>query len=218
MSGFLNKNIIHSFRMQFEDNCVQLLLDSHKELLKTGKSFKESDENAITVQLIGCMKKNPISDDYKIDITREQYFDSDEVYSGLKDPDKSPRIDIRLMNWSSAEKVEYFFESKNLYENNFTKVGHKSSVDAKYYQKRYINTGIQNFIKGIYPRGCLVGYILEGNPEAVVEKINNLLKAEMRNGECLSKKFVNEKSQYCFVSFHNGGSLDNLYHYILGFT
>jgi hypothetical protein len=204
--------------MQFEDNCVQLLLESHKELLKTGSNFKESDENAITVQLIGCMKKNPISADYKIDITREQYIDTDDVYSGMKDPDKSPRIDIRLMNWSGSEKVEYFFESKNLYENNFTKKGNKTPVDARFYQKRYINTGIQNFIDGKYPRGCLIGYILEGNPDGVVEKINILLKTDKRNGECLSKKIVYGTLQYCFVSIHNVENLDDLNHFFLNFT
>lgn len=218
MSGNLGKNIIRSFRAQFENNCVQLLLESHKELLSKGTSLKEADENSITVQLIGCMNKNPISSDYKIDITREQYLDSAAVYVGLEDPDTSPRIDIRFMTWTSPEKFEYFFEAKNLYENDFTKTGNKTPTNAKSYQQRYIDTGIQNFINGKYSRGCLVGYVLEGDSENIADKINDLLKAASRNKECLIKISEDGKIQYCFASSHTGKNLSKLTHYFLNFT
>lgn len=191
-------------------------MDSHRDLLNKGVSQKEADENAITVQLIGYMKKNPVSNDYKIDITREQYIDSEEVYKGAKDPDTSPRIDIRFMNWTSSEKFEYFFEAKNLYEKDFTKSGNKTPVDSKYYQKRYISTGIQNFVNGKYPHGCLVGYVLEGNPGNIADKINELLKSASRNSECLTK-ISEEGKQYCFISNHQGKLLSKLTHFFLNF-
>jgi hypothetical protein len=218
VSGNLNKNIIRSFRTQFEGNCVQLLLESHKELLKNGVNFKESDENTITVQLIGYMNKNPVSADYKIDITREQYIDSSAVYAGLEDPNASPRIDIRFMTWTSPEKFEYFFEAKNLYESDFTKSGNKTAVNSKSYQQRYINTGIQNFINGRYPQGCLVGYVLEGNPENIADKINDLLKSASRNVECLKKINAEGKIQFCYESTHTGKHLSSLTHYFLNLT
>lgn len=218
MSGNFRKNIIRSFRAQFENNCVQLLLESHKELVSKGTSFKEADENSITVQLIGCMNKNPISSDYKIDITREQYLDSAAVYAGLEDPDASPRIDIRFMTWTSPEKFEYFFEAKNLYENDFTKTGNKTPTNAKSYQQRYIDTGIQNFINGKYSRGCLIGYVLEGNPEKIADKINELLKLSGRSAECLNKKSAFGRIRVHYESTHTGKHLVELTHYFLNFT
>lgn len=218
MNGILNKNIVHSFRAQFENNCVQLLLESHKELLGKATSLKEADENSITVQLIGFMNINPISVDYKIDITREQYLDTASVYSGLEDPDTSPRIDIRFMTWTSAEKFEFFFEAKNLYENDFTKQGNKTPTNSKYYQQRYIDTGMQTFIDGKYYQGCLVGYVLEGNPETIVDKINDLLKLAGRNAECLVMKTSVDSIHYCYESLHSGMHLPKLTHYLLNLT
>lgn len=218
MSGILNKNIIRSFRTQFEGNCVQLLLESHKELLSKGTKLKEADENSVTVQLIGYMEKNPISHDYKIDITREKYIDSPDVYAGVEDPDTSPRIDIRFMTWTSPEKFEYFFEAKNLYENDFTKSGNKTALNAKSYQQRYIDTGIQNFIDGRYPHGCLVGYVLEGDSGRIADKINDLLKSSSRSTESLSKKNTFGKIQIQFESNHTGKHLSKLSHYFLNFT
>ena len=218
MNGNLNKNIIHSFRTQFENNCIRLLLESHKDLLSKGMSLKDQDENSITVQLIGYMKINPISADYKIDVTREQYLDSALVYSGLESPDSSPRIDIRFMTWTSPEKFEYFFEAKDLYENDFTKKGNKTSTSSKRYQQRYIDTGMQNFINGKYYHGCLVGYILEGDPEKIADKINDLLRLAGRNSECLIKKTAIGTIQYCYESTHTSKHLSSLIHYLLNLS
>ena len=177
--------------------------------------LREADENSITIQLIGYMNINPISVDYKIDITREQYLDSASVYSGAKSPDTSPRIDIRFMTWTSPGKFEYFFEAKNLYENDFTKQGNKTPTSSKYYQQRYIDTGMQNFIDGKYYQGCLVGYVLEGSPENIRDKINDLLKLAGRNAECLVQKTTIDSIQYCYESSHPGKRLSRLNHYLL---
>lgn len=217
MSGKLSKNIVLTVRTQFEEKCVQLLFDSHMELLKKGTNLKEEDENAITVQLIGLMKKNPVSYDYKIDIGREHYLDSEDTYAGIADPNKSPRIDIRLMTWTGPEQFEYFFEAKNLYENDFTKAGNKIPVNSKSYQQRYIDTGIQNFINGRYSHGCLVGYVLEGDADKIADKINALLKSAGRNTERLSKTTAVGKIQYHYESTHTGKIL-RLTHYFLSFT
>lgn len=216
MSGKLNKHIVLTVRKQFENNCCQILLDSHKELLKKGANLRDAKENTVTVQLLGYMQRHPLSSNYEI--TRENYNDSEAVYEGLDDPDTSPRIDIKFMTWTSSEKVKYFFEAKNLYENNFTKAGKKNPLNSKAYQKRYIKTGIDNFVNGKYPNGFLVGYVLEGNPENIAGKINDLLKTESRNGECLKKKSADGTVQYFYESKHTSTHLEHLKHYFLNFT
>lgn len=200
MRGKLSKNIVLTVRAQFEEKCVQLLFESHKDLLKKGNDLKEESENAITVQLIGLMKNNPLSYDYKIDIVREYYLDSKSAYEGIASPDQSPRIDIRLMTWTGPVQFEFFFEAKNLYENDFVKSGNISSLDSKQYQKRYIDTGIQNFIYGRYPFGSLVGYILEGDVGKIADKINDLLQSYHRTDEFLYKKAEIDKIHYQYES------------------
>ena len=55
-------------------------------------------------------------------------------------------------------------------------------------KKRYIEIGIENFITGKYPRGFLVGYLLEGTVIPTVDGINDLLKKCNREKELLHTK------------------------------
>jgi hypothetical protein len=210
VSGVLNKNIIETFKVTFQDNCLILLIDSYNSAINTGNNFEELDENSITAQLVGFMKKNSLSLDYKIDITREFYLDNDETYLGTKSADTSPRIDIRFMNWTTSDKFEYFIEAKNLYETNWQKVGNKSQVDSTKYAKRYIDTGIQNFIIGKYSCGCLVGYVLRGDPDKIADKINTILSSANRAKEIL-KKNKNLVINYFFISEHSSLKLNHFF-------
>lgn len=218
MSDKLDKNIIYSFRLQFEIRCVQLLLESHDQLTRSNTNFRDKEENAITAQLIAYMEKNPISQDYKIDITREKYVDSPAAFLGLESPDTSPRIDIRFMTWTSPEKFEYFFEAKNLYENDFRKLGKSTLVNSKAYQQRYIKTGIQNFIDRRYPNGSLVGYVLEGDPQRIADKINDYLRESNRYSESLYNGIRIGRMQFRYHSSHAEKNFPKLTHYFLSFT
>jgi hypothetical protein len=215
VSGQLNKNIIKIFKLQFEDNCISLLLEGYNAACGSAKSYTEDDENEITVKLVGLMRANDKSRDYKIDIVREYYLDDDANFSGNKHPDTSPRIDIRFMNWSTEDKFEYFIEAKNLAENDWIK-NTNASVNANGLRKRYVETGIHNFISGKYKNGCLIGYVLEGNPDAIVRKINDYLTKKKRPKEHLSHSqnhgFVNNYS-----SEHLGSCCELLQHFLFEF-
>lgn len=209
----LNQNIINAFRLQFQNNCISLLLDGYNSAYNGGSSFKENDENEITVKLVGLMKSNQNSKDYKIDIVREYYLDDTSTYSGAKHPDNSPRIDIRFMNWSTEDKLEFFMEAKNLAENDWVKSG-GTKINASKLIKRYVETGINNFVSGKYKNGCLVGYVLEGNAIGVTRKLNDYLTKQKRTKEHLlhtqNHNFINN-----FSSHHLGTSCELLEHFFL---
>jgi len=216
LSGLLNPNIIQKVKVQFENNCISLLLDSYNQVLKK-KSFKELTENDITVLLVGFMRNNPRRYELNISVDREIYIDSSDTYSGAASANKSPRIDLKYTTWKSNAEYEYYIEAKNICENNWKKTSVTTLINALELQKRYIETGIQNFITGRYPNGCIVGYVVEGNPDNIVRKINEILTGATRPKEHLTKTTKGGFS-YCYNSTHPGKIMPILNHYFLLFT
>jgi len=148
--------------------------------------MSEYSENDITAQLVGIMKNNPQRREMQISINRESYLDSDGTFDGIEKADSSPRIDLKYTTWDSKDEYEYFMEAKNLAENNWLKNNH-TLINAERLRRRYITTGIDNFKNGKYSDGCLLGYILEGNSNNIIEKINKSLEQENRITECLMR-------------------------------
>ena len=216
MSGNLNSNITQAFKIQFEENCVSLLIASYNKV-PNKINFKELTENNITAQLIGLIKSNPLRLELNISINREAYNDSDATYQGVSNADESARIDMKYTVWNSNIEYDYFIEAKNLSEKNWRKSDVLTPINAKELQKRYISTGIQNFITGRYPNGCLVGYVTEGNPDNIVKSINDLLAGEKRNKEQLNKIKVGNFSPY-YESIHTGTKMNKLNHFLLLFN
>ena len=125
-------------------------------------------------------------------------------------PKKAPRIDIRMANWSSSHKLLYYLEAKNLCQNDWQKTK-STTVKASYYRARYIDTGIDNFATERYPEGCLVGYVLEGEVELIIEGINNLLaKHRNRPSEIIQSKQTIHQHPYCYVSRHQTSNQEEL--------
>lgn len=213
--GKLNPNIIQIFKNKFEENCILLLIESYNQIIPKN-SLKEQSENNITACLAGLMLKHPRRLDLMISIQRESYYDDKETYQGIKDANESVRIDIKFVTWSSNIEYVYFLEAKNLSENNWTKSYNNAKVNSHKQLKRYIDTGIQNFITGGYPNGSLIGYVVEGNPNNIVQKINDILTQTNRSAEHLSK---NSEARYDFnfISIHSNYKLRRLNHFMLEF-
>jgi hypothetical protein len=75
---------------------------------------------------------------------------------------KSPTIDFCFKDWSTTNS--YFgAEAKNLYESKPDKI------------RRYIDTGINNYINGRYgsqsSEGSIIGYVLSGNISTIVDEL-----------------------------------------------
>lgn len=216
MEGQLSKKIIQSFKERFEENCISLLIESFQSVHNSGRVMTDYSENDITAQLVGAMKANPKRKDLQISIDRENYLDSDNTYQGLVSADESARIDIKYNTWHTSEEYEYFMEAKNLAENNWTK-NNQTLVDAAKLRKRYIETGIDNFITGKYSNGCLLGYVLQGSSDKIIEKINALLISAKRVSEALKSS-----NQYCKIGYyfsdHSTQSNFRLKHFLLNFS
>jgi hypothetical protein len=215
VSRQLSLDIIKLFKEKFEFNCISLLLESYQLVYDSGRKMADYSENDITAQLIGLMKSNPKRKDLEISIQRENYLDSEQTYEGLVSADESPRIDIKYSSWNTKEEYEYFMEAKNLAEINWQK-NNQVVIDAGKLHKRYIDTGIQNFLNGRYKNGCLIGYVLQGDTQKIIEKINSVLKKNKRDKEILIKHDQYQPA-FCYVSSHSKTHITELKHFMLNF-
>lgn len=150
------------------------------------------------------MRKSKLRTKYKLTIGVERkLFNEEQSPIDTNNPKKLPRIDINIVSWSFQKDIEleYFFEAKNLSEKNWYKKS-GAKVDASSYQRRYIQTGIENFRTGRYYNGSLVGYILEGEIEPILDKLNTRLVKDTNSLKIIDKiNFIKDFS-HCYESKH----------------
>jgi hypothetical protein len=174
----------------------------------------DCEEEYISALILDYIDKCPQASEWNIDITPEYRLYTDEVLNKKKSAKTSPRIDLRFSGWANKMKRTYFVEAKNLIEIDTLKKGNTITVSAQYLHKRYIKTGIDNYLSGRYPlNGCLVGYILQGKTENIINLINKYLRNHDRKSEILITKLPNSNLRY--LSKHEGNITIN--HIMLNF-
>jgi len=189
---------ISKFKNIIENKCIHLFVDAYNKSIADKSIQLNWEENDITKHLSeqiennSLRKKNPF-----IMIFVEHNLPRTSVKKTKGFATKSLRIDLCFATFKSEDEYKVFFEAKNLKE--------KDSA----LKRRYIDTGIDNFVTEKYPLGFLVGYLLEGTVSPTIDGINNLLKKDNRGKECLypqSHKIV----KYCYESNHSKLCLKHL--------
>ena len=145
------------------------------------------------------MQKIRNEEDIALRIDPESHLYREEMLSCTEDPDTAPRIDIKISGGWVHENVYYGIEGKILVENDW---GTRTASDSR---RRYIATGINNFVNGRYSdkmdRGCMVGYVVQGRASEIASKINNLLIHDGRNKENIMLHAIDGCSD-CYLSKH----------------
>ncbi len=220
----LNKDVVKVLKESFELKFISLLIEGYHVMLEAGEYQSSREEENLTAVLIKYMKRVSETFNWKFDISPEYPLYNAGIQRGEENPRKASRIDIRLVDWNQSEKLEYFIEAKNLAQHDWVKPG-GARVDASKLKARYIGTGIDNFVKGNYPpgRGCLTGYVVQGDTDAIVRGINKLLLSKKRNRtrEILKKALPIDEHPACYRSEHTGkstGSAFSLHHILLKFS
>lgn len=198
----LDNEIYESFKNAFQDRCFRLLIDAYQNSITAKAVQSDWNENDISSELHEYIKQNPLRVKWKVSTNVESHIPIDIIKTkGFSAT--FPRIDFRLTSFISDFEYEYFFEAKNL----------KSNDSAL--KRRYIETGIDNFLSGKYSNGSIVGYILEGGTTDTINGINSLLKKDRRDSESLIIQPCALHSDY-FESQHN--NIGKLKHFMLDFT
>ena len=199
----LSKVIVASFKRGFEEKCFQLVTESYVSTMEAKVIKLNWDENDITSELHEHIKENPLRLKWSIVTNVEQHLPKYDIEKEKGFALKLPRIDLRLVTINSSLEYEYHMEAKNLKE--------KDSA----LKRRYIDTGIDNFVSKKYENGCLLGYNLEGVLRNTVSGINKLLKKDEREPECLKQQSHHLHNEY-YESKHSDEL--TIKHFMFDFT
>ena len=197
-----NPNVRNTFRNAYEQKCYKLIISAYQTSLKEEVIQLDWNENDISSELHKHIKNNPLRIKWKISTNVEAHLPND-ISKTKGFANKFPRIDFRLAVFSKNDEYEYFFEAKNLKQND-------SAL-----KRRYIDTGIDNFTSGKYINGSLIGYLLDGKINETINGINRLLEKDERSSESLTRK-DNDLINFYYESYHS--EIGVLKHLIFDFT
>ncbi len=219
MIGSLSTDIISQFQESFETNCLSLFGEAYTHINNTLNITIDWEEENISANFFDYIDKSERAIGLNINISDEHRLYYQNILSGQTTAKSASRIDFRLTtNWTQAKmRCQFYIEAKNLIEDDCIKKGRKSKLNAKKNHERYVNTGIDSFISDKYPQnGCLIGYVLQGNPDNIVAKINSTLDTSNRNSENLkTQKCQIEDLSFFFISSHLEQRI--LKHYLIKF-
>ncbi len=172
----------------------KVLIEAYNSLIDSNQYDLDWEEEQINQELVVFMKKSALRIDYYLTIGVERkLFNENKPPINDNNPKKLPRIDINIVSWRFQKdtELEYFFEAKNLYENNCQK------KVASEYINRYIDTGIENFRISRYYNGSLVGYILDGDTTKIIDKLNiQLTKDRVTEDGKYKNRAINHLSSF----------------------
>jgi len=176
MTGGLSNAVSNSFFLNFERICLRVLIGAYYQIYNKKEYDIDWEEDQFSDWLINRMNKHKLTLKYRLFIYPQSLIRKDAPPVDDNHPKKSPKIDIGFWSWSFINApAQYFFEAKNLCAKDwFKRTGTK--VSSSYYYNRYIETGIENFRTERYPNGSLLGYVLNGDIETIVQGINERLK------------------------------------------
>ncbi len=198
----LNTIVYQKFRNAFEERCCRLIIEAYQTSLSEQVIQLDWNENDISSELHRHIKENPLRLKWKVSTNVEADIPIDiPKVKGFSDT--FPRIDFRLTSFLSTYEYEYFFEAKNIKQND-------SAL-----KRRYIETGIDNFVSKKYENGSLIGYLLEGKTNETIKGVNSLLEKDKRNTETLIFK-SNKLIKNYYESNHS--DIGTLKHLIFEFT
>lgn len=213
MSGNFNPEYINSTLQILERRCLILLSEGYGATKSNGNISIDWEEEDISKELLLSLNTNRKRQEWQIDIVPEYRIYKNDGTSAKS----AARIDFRFSSWN-INQWEYYAEAKNLIETDSFKVGRKTKISATKLHKRYIETGVDNYLSGKYPQpGCLIGYILQGKTENIVSILNTYLCNLNRKTEALQPQdldLINFNSYY--ISFHNNSPF--IKHLMFDFT
>lgn len=214
--GMIDSSIINQLKNSFESKCIDLLEWACCQLKASKTINADWGEENITANIFKLIYECPQSIQDNIYPECEHPLFDQNILENKKKAKKAPRIDLVFQyNWS-GRRFSFYVEAKNLIENNVKKTGRKTITKSSVVLKRYINTGIDHYLLGYYPQGCILGYILNGTIVGVVNVLNLELIHCGRSSEvlCYSSGVAPWVS---YQSQHNVQGL-NIFHYFFDFT
>ena len=196
------KSIIlkNTVNLSFELKCLKVLIQSYNTSIKFKDVNNNWEEKTFSSHLVSLMKKCDIAIKYDLIITKEEELEDDEIDNGLKSPKEANPIDIRFHNIWLNLRLDYNIEAKNISAVEWNKLG-GSKVNASQQQTEYITKGIDRFLTGHFKEknGCMLGYLVNGELDEVLNKINNKIELQKSVNELIFFDEIKVETLQCNV-------------------
>lgn len=159
----------------FVNLCCLLIVRGYQKVLKSKRIDLNWDEEDISDFLAEQIESCCRDGEYPYHVDTDSRDRSESVDGMNIKGKKRKRYDIKFSYFSNPITENVFgIEAKLLIENDTPSKTSTTLIEA------YISVkGMRKFIEGIYSkRGCMIGYIIEGSPTAIVQKINERINAD----------------------------------------
>ena len=199
----LSGNVVDGFKKAFETRCITLLVSAYHTSIADHIYSPGWMENDFTSMLDEYMENNPQRIKWKISRNVEHHLHKKGLKKKKGYANSEDRIDLRFTTFSSKDEYCFFVEAKRLKEKGSGLLN------------RYINTGIDHYLSKKYPHGILLGYLVEGNVDMTIQRINGLLTKKKRESEMLYKQSHSLHNQYFESTHPNFGVIS---HFVFDYT
>lgn len=219
----LDSEFNKTIKSAFQTACLTLIIVGYKGMISSKEFLKmysvdqdsiRIEEDNFTANLIKYIKNNEtyqkLNKENHFTIVPQASIYTDEILSLDKSASEAAIIDFKIIGWYPNES-NYFVECKILVVSNWsTPKGHIRIANQLF--KRYINTGINNFLSGHYPQnGCLVAYVLHGSCQDTKDRLNEYLINIDRVDEVLNDDYKILDHASCYVSRHANTTIKHLF-------
>ena len=216
MIGSLNVGLVTEIKQSFEQQCISLLKWACERLKAEKNVDGDWGEENISANIYTYIKDSEVAINADIFVESEHSFYSQDILDNKKISKSAPRIDLVFQNNWSRKRSYYYVEAKNVVVCDYTKTGRSRPTKASKVQKRYIETGMDHFLSAYYPKGCLLGYVLNGKINEVVNGINTMLIKDGKTGETL--QFDSGVEPWLCYKSHHSVISDSISHFFFNFN
>lgn len=214
--GTINSTITGKIKSLFEKRCVEMIEWACKTLKNQKTIDMDWGEENITANIFVLIHESQKSIDYDIHPECEFPFYDEDILNNKKKAKSAHRIDLVFQyNWQ-GHRFSFYMEAKNLIEMDVLKTGRKRKTKASVILNRYIDTGIDHYVKKYYPFGCILGYVLIGSISGIIEGINTILEKNGRSDERLQYRSGDEPWVRC--ESHHSSLAKPIEHYLFKFV
>lgn len=200
----------------FTNQCCALIICAYFKIIEAKSLKRNWAEETITQHLKKHLKLCIQEAELQYCIVPEYPEDDENIEGGLKDVKKSIYFDLMFSTFDKNEQLYVGVEAKIVIERDFLKRVATTEL-AEYISLK----GMRKFVEGIYKkRGVMLGYVIDGNPTIIVEKLNQKIESDTfyTRSEKLIKSELLEGFVHSYSSNHEPRINYNIQHLFLDFS
>ncbi len=204
--------LINTINLSFEKKCIKILIKSYLIAKLKNIYSKDWEEKTFSSHLVGIMNVCSLAKEYNLIITKEEELEDEEINSGIKSAKEANPIDIRLQTIWGQSRLKYTVEAKNISLSQWKK-SNGATVNASQQQTEYITKGIDRFVSGHFKneKGCMLAYVVNGNIDDNILKINDKIKNQQRLTEIITLIKPKEYNLNIHKSQHSNRLLNHIF-------